>query len=426
MKLLRGGLCGLLVFSVAAFGVVEVWSESLLEIGAAALLVLWVILAWRGDVGEIRWQRLGTPFLALIGLALAQLLLHGTAYSFATRTELLKLVAYFMVFFLVAQAFRSRSDMVTLAWFLVSFCFAVSLFGIIQHFTSQGTIYWLRKLNAGGDPFGPYVNRNHFAGFVELTLPIGLALMVFRGVRRDVFPLAALLTIVPVGALILSGSRGGIVAFAFEIGVLALIARSRRAVDGSRTVAIGIVVLVAVMLVVWLGAGKAIERFSEMRPGEPSIARRGTMLLDATHIFQKHPIAGAGLGTLETVYPTYETAYDGLVVDHVHNDYVEGLAEMGILGGACGLLFLWLLFREARRTFEAEQGQFSRAIHAGGITGVAGLLFHSFLDFNLHIPANALLFLVLVYLATCQPLPAAASETRKRRLARREAETQVM
>ena len=126
--------------------------------------------------------------------------------------------------------------------------------------------------------FGPYVNRNHFAGFVELTLPIGLALMIFRGLRRDVFPLATLLTIVPVGALILSGSRAGIIGFAFEVAVLALLARSRKTASGRRSLGIGLVGLAALALVAWLGAGKAIERFSTLRPGEVSIARRVSMV----------------------------------------------------------------------------------------------------------------------------------------------------
>ena len=109
----------------------------------------------------------------------------------------------------------------------------------------------------GGDLFGPFVNRNHFAGFVELTLPAGLALLIFRGLRRDMIPLTGLLTIVPVGAMILSGSRGGIVSFAFELAVLALLARFRKAPEGPRLVALAIVGFAALALVAWLGAGQS-------------------------------------------------------------------------------------------------------------------------------------------------------------------------
>jgi O-antigen ligase len=405
MKGLRAGLCFLVAFSVLAHGAVEVWARSILEIGAVLLLLLWAVIVLRQNDAKIHWSPLNWPLLGFLGVGLAQYLFHATAYSFLTRVELLKLASYFILFFLTAQAFRSRDSLVKFAWFLLFFCFAVSLLGIIQHFTSPDKIYWFRELPAGGDLFGPYVNRNHFAGFVELTLPVGLALLIFRGLRRDLFPLAGLLTIVPVGALILSGSRGGIVSFAFELGVLVLLARSRSASEGPRLAAVGVVALAALALISWLGAGKAMERFSAVRPGEVSLGRRASMFRGAAHIFLDHPIKGTGLGTLIAVYPRYETAYDGKVVDHVHDDYIEALADTGILGGLCGLAFLWILFRESKRNFEAEQGHFSRALHAGAIAALSGLLLHSFVDFNLHIPSNALLFLLQAYLATSAPLP---------------------
>ncbi len=100
------------------------------------------------------------------------------------------------------------------------------------------------------------------------------------------------------------------------------------------------------------------------------------------------------MGSLVAVYPRFETFYDGLVVDHVHNDYMELLAEMGLLGALCGAAFLWILFRDAKKCFAAEQGHFSRAIHAAATTAICGLLLHGLVDFNLHIPSNILLFLL--------------------------------
>ncbi|MGA8223222.1 MAG: O-antigen ligase family protein [Candidatus Acidiferrales bacterium] len=425
MKALRTGLCVVFAFSVLAHGVVEVWSESVLEISAAILFVIWAIDFVREGERKIQWSALNWPLLGLLGIGLAQLVFRMTAYSYLTGTELLRLTAYFILFFLAAQAFRERADLTRLAWFLVLLCFGVSLIGIIQHFTSEGKIYWFRELTAGGDPFGPFVNRNHFAGFVELVLPVGLALLVFRGVRRDVYPMAGLLTIVPLGALILSGSRGGIVSLAFEVGVLALLARSRKGPEGPRIAAIAIVALAAVALIVWMGAGKAIERFSSMR-GDVSLSRRATMFRGAAHIFLDHPIRGSGLGTLVAVYPRYETGYDGKVVDHAHNDYIEILAETGLAGGLCCAAFLWILFRDARKAFEEEQGHFSRALHAGAITAVSGLLLHSFVDFNLQIPSNALLFLLQAYLATSPPLPSGAPVKRHRKHEHAEAESEMV
>ena len=414
MKAVRIGLCVLFAFSVLAHGVVEVWSESILEIGASLLFITWVFLAYRDPEIAIQWNPLNWPFLGFIGIGVLQLALRWSANPFFTRVELLRFSAYFIVFFLTAQAFREREDLVKLAWFLVLLGFSVGLLGIIQYFTSQGTIYWIRSLPEGGDVFGPYVNRNHFAGFVELVAPVGLALLVFRGVRRELFLLAGLLTIIPVGALILSGSRGGIVCFGFEVAVLALLASTRKGLQGATLIAVAFVGLASIALIIWLGPGKAIERFSKTRIGDVTLSRRASMFRGAAHIFLDHPLKGVGLGTIVTVFPGYDTGYDGRVVDHVHNDYIEALAETGILGGLCGIAFLWLLFTGARRSFVAEQGHFSTALHAGAIAAVCGILIHSFVDFNLHIPSNALLFLLQAYLATSAPLPAGHAMSRRR------------
>jgi O-antigen ligase len=421
MNVIRGGLLFLFAFSVLAFGAVEIWSGSILEIGASLLFIGWAVLVLVDDRIKIYWSPLNWPLLLLFGIGLAQLLLRATPYPFLTRVELLKLAAYLLIFFLSTQVFRERRDLTNLVWFLILLCFSVSLLGIVQHFTSDAKIYGFRTLTAGGDPFGPFVNRNHFAGFVELTVPAGLALLIFRGLRRDVIPLAGLLTIVPVGALILSGSRGGIVSFGFEVAVLALLTRLRKAPEGPRLVALAIVGFAALALVAWLGTGRALERFSTLHPGDVTLSRRATMVHGAARIFFDHPIIGAGLGSLVAVYPRYETIYDGHIVDHVHNDFVELLAEMGMLGGLCGLAFLWILVRESRKSFTAEQGHFSRGIHAGAIAALCGLLLHSVVDFNLHIPSNALLFLLQSYLATSAPLPSEAPMKRQRTRSREHA-----
>jgi O-antigen ligase len=414
MKGIRVGLVLLFAFSVLAFGAVEVWSQSLLEIGASILLISWAVIVYRDKQSTIRWNPLNWPLLGFIAVGIVQLAFHWTPNPFLTRLELLRLAAYFIIFFLTAQAFRERADFLKLAWFLIVLGFSVALLGIIQHFTSEETIYWSRQLLQGGDVFGPYVNRNHFAGFIELVAPVGLSLLVFRGLRRDLFPMVGLLTIIPIGALILAASRGGIVSFALEVGVLVVLARTRRGLDGPRIIAMGVVALAAVVLVAWLGAGKAIERLSNTRVGDVTVMRRVSMFRGAEHIFRDHPIKGAGLGTTISVYPRYETLYDGYVVDHVHNDYIEALAETGLLGGLCGVAFLWLLYREARKSFVAEQGHFSRALHASAIAAVCGLLLHTWVDFNLHIPSNALLFLLQAYLATSPPLPSEVPMKRQR------------
>ena len=143
MMLVQIGLCLLFAFAVLAFGAVEVWSQTILECGAALLLIIWGALFYRNADAKIRWNPLNWPFLGLILIGILQLTFHGTAYAFLTRTELLRFSAYFIVFFLLAQTFSRRAEFEALVWFLIFFCFAVSLLGIIQHFTADKQIYWM-------------------------------------------------------------------------------------------------------------------------------------------------------------------------------------------------------------------------------------------------------------------------------------------
>ena len=133
------------------------------------------------------------------------------------------------------------------------------------------------------------------------------------------------------------------------------------------------------------------------------------MLHDSLRIFQDHRIIGTGLGTLQEVFPLYETAYDGLVVNHSHNDYAEALAETGVIGGLCGLVFMVLLFWTSWKILNVEGDPRSFAYHAGALVACVGLLVHAGVDFNFHIPSNALIFLLQSALAStvfpALPLP---------------------
>lgn len=399
MRLLRIGICLLIAFSVLAFGTVEIWSESILEAGAAVLFLWWAILICRNREIETHWSPVYWPLLAFLGIAVLQLAFGATAYPFLTGVALLKISACSLLFFLIGQAFRSPRDLRFLVWFLMCFAFGVAVFGIAQNFTSHYVLYWYRPLTNGGNPFGPYVNRNDFAGLMELLAPIGLSLVLFRGVRTEQIPFVGILTVVPVIALLLTGSRGGIVSFVFELGVLALIvyvARSQK----SQIVPFAIVLLVALLAMSWLGANRVLDRFSGYRADELTANRRVTMLKGTWRVFLAHSVMGCGLGTLVAVYPRYEPYYDGKIVDHAHNDYVETLAETGLAGGICLLAFFLLWLSEARMRLVREQTFFSKAIHAAGVTACAGMAVHSFVDFNLHIPANGLVFLVMIALST--------------------------
>jgi O-antigen ligase len=396
---IRFGICFLVVFSVLAHGAVEPWSEAVLEVGAAALLLVWVAGVSTRREAHIVWTPLLWPLLGLWVVAALQLTLGISAYPFLTRIELLKYSALASLFFLCVQSFRTREQWRGFVWFLLVLGFAVSLFGILQHFTFNGKLYWVRELRYGGIPFGPYVNRNHFAGLVELLIPPGLAILILRAERRDLLPLVTLFTLLPVGALFLSASRGGMMSFFAEVVILGVLIVLRQR-EKKELAAAAMLLILGGALVSWLGIGRALERFASYKSLEVSETRRVEMFRGTWHIFLDHPLAGTGLGTLQEVFPLYDTVYDGLVVNHSHNDYAEALAETGILGGLCWLAFLILWFWYSWKNIAQDRDKRYLAYHAGAFVACFGLLAHGTVDFNFHIPSNALIFLLQAALAT--------------------------
>jgi O-antigen ligase len=245
------------------------------------------------------------------------------------------------------------------------------------------------------------VNRNHFAGFAEILIPVALVPLVLGKVRRERLFLVSLFALVPIVALLLSASRGGIVSFAVQLVILFSLLLVRR-LHSKYMLAGGVLVLCAILAVSWIGVQQVLQRFSDYQALDVSIGKRASMRHDTWRIFVDHPTLGTGLGTLQMVFPPYETFYDAKVVNHTHNDYLEALAETGVPGGLCCLWFLAILFTESVRGLKDLGSSFGAALNLSGLVGCCGLLVHSLIDFNLHIPANALLFFVSAHLATAR------------------------
>jgi O-antigen ligase len=414
MKFVRFALYGLIAFSVLAHGGVEEWARAVFETGAGLLFLCWALLFYAEKRTSLFVTPLLPPLVALLLLAAGQWLFHLSLLPFATRVEFQLLLADILLVFVAAQTIRKLEDWKGFFWFLMIFAFAVSVFGILQHLTFNGKLYWFRELGYGGIPFGPYVNRNHFAAFAELTAPLTLVPLVLGKVRRERLFIVGVFAVMQVGALLLSASRGGIISFACQIGVLAVVMIRRR--EKAKAVVAAAVLAAAFAMVSWLGVRQVLQRFSGMQSVEVTEAKRLAMALGTWHIFLDYPILGTGLGTIQAVYPAYETLYDAKVVNHTHNDYLEALAETGAVGGFCCAGFLVIFFLESRQRLLRPSSPFGATLQLAAWIGCLGFLVHSLVDFNLHIPANAILFFLLALLATTDiPAPSIRVASRHRR-----------
>jgi O-antigen ligase len=422
MKLIRIGLFVIVAFAVLSHGAVEPWARGVLECLSGVLLILWALwFFYADDAAEIVLPQLLFPLAALALAVSIQWAFRLTASRFSTRTELLLLLSMMILLFLAAQAFRTLSDWRTFAWFTMILAFFVAGLGILQHLTFNGKLYWFREMRYGGIPFGPFANRNHFAGFVELVLPMSLVPLLLGRVRRDRLVIVGILAVIPLSALLLSASRGGIISFAAELAFLVLVVLLRRS-GGRHLYAGGAVLLLAFATVSWLGVNQILARFSSLQTLEVTQSKRASMRHGTWKLFLDHPVLGSGLGTLQQVYPPYETLYDGKIVNHAHNDYLEALAETGWVGGLCCAWFLGVVAIRGLRFLQSEGNSFANTLRLCGWTACCGLLVHSLVDFNLHIPANLLLFLFMSLLGTAEvPQSEQDGVRRKRvRVARRE------
>jgi O-antigen ligase len=266
----------------------------------------------------------------------------------------------------------------------------------------------------GGWIYGPYVNHNHYAGLMEMLVPIPLVLSLTRLASAKARTAAAVAAALMVGTVFLSGSRGGMIAIVTELVIIAvLLIKQKR---GVRTaIGVGVFLFVLVGLLTWVGGDELIRRTLGSSQSEISSDLRHYIYRDGLQMFLKKPVLGWGLGTFPVVYPQFRTFYTNFFVNQAHNDYLQLLVEMGLLGFGTMLWFLWTLYARAIKKIGNWSSEMSGAVTLACGLGLSGILVHSAVDFNLQIPANAALFYVLCTIAASEPF---AQPARKRRVVR--------
>jgi O-antigen ligase len=400
------GTFGLLMFGPLAFGAVEPWSIFFLETGAVLLMLLWLLKQCIDGEITVGSNPLFVPMLAFFGLIVAQILLRVSAYPHDTVSETVLYCAYGMLCFLSTQVLRRSSQARKIGFILGFYGIAVALFALLQGIAPNGRLYWLRVPQLGGWIYGPYVNHNHYAGLMEMLVPIPLVTSLSRLADEKTRIAAGVAAAIMVGTIFLSGSRGGMLAIFSELIVLAVILfRQQRTVRIALGVGAFAVVLVSLLL--WLGGKELSARVSTISTeakGEISGGMRLSIDRDGIKMFRHRPILGWGLGTFPVVYPQFRGFYTNFFVNEAHNDYVQLLAEMGIAGFAIMLWFLIVLYRQASRKTGNWTREVSGAATLACSLGIVGILVHSLVDFNLQIPANAALFYVFCTITASPPL----------------------
>jgi O-antigen ligase len=407
------GTFGLLMFGPLAFGAVEPWSIFVLETGAVLLALLWIAKQCLDGAVRIAWNPLFVPMVAFGALILVQIVLRRSAYPHDTVSQALLYCAYGVLCFLSSQTLVRNSQARKLAVILSIYGAAIAAFALVQGVSSNGRLYWLRQPRLGGWVYGPYVNHNHYAGLMELLIPIPLVLSLTRLAHSKERIAAAVAAAVMAGTIFLSGSRGGMLALSAELVLLAVVLiKQRRGLRVALT--LGVFLMIVVGLLTWLGGEELSRRLATMATAHTDLAQdmRVQINRDGLHMFLQRPVLGWGLGTFPVVYPQFRTFYTNFYVNQAHDDYLQLLVEMGLLGFGTMVWFLVMLYRRAFRRIGDWAGDMNGAVTLACILALTGILVHSAVDFNLEIPANAALFYVFCTIAASEPLLRSARKHR--------------
>jgi O-antigen ligase len=401
-KTIFGLLLGLIVLAAIPYGTVEPWWKAAF---VCAVFAIFIVALVSGSF-RIQGGAILLPMLALAVLAFVQTLSLGSlevagfsvwntisADPYQTRFFALQMFALTACLALFYRYANTENRIRVLIYTILAVAIASAVFGILRHTTQReiGYVLPLLKPNQG---YGQFINKNHFAYLMEMALGLGLGLAIAGGVKRDRLLIYFALLLPIWTALVLSNSRGGILAMLVQIVVATLFLMSRQSVALK---ALLVVVLVVGILfgTLWVGGDRLASNL-EATTNELSTTRAGASrneIWRATlKMFAAHPILGVGLGGYWIGITAYHDASGLMTPQEAHNDYLELLSSGGVIGFAIGVWFLVAVVRATRRNINIER--------LGAILGIAGVAAHSLVDFGLHILVNAIIFLVLIAIAT--------------------------
>jgi len=356
----------------------------------------------------------------------------------ATQSSIFLTLLYLLVFMLAVLLVNTRARLKLLLWTLVLSGLLQSLYGIVMTLSGVEQIFFYEKISGRGLVTGTYINRNHLAGYLVMTLSLGIGLMLgllddrrrtgWRNVLRSWiavllggrFILRFFLVIMVIG-LVMTHSRMGNASFFIAMLVSAIVALfiMRRARRGMLTLIVSLIVIDIVIIGAWFGLDKVVDRLQDtivvhpegeaetipqpafIREGQIEINDEGRRKLhrDIRPYWKDYWLTGSGLGSFRHVFPAYKDEGLPRYYEHAHQDYYEFAVEAGLPGILMLLVLFCYPFAVALSAMRKRKDKLMQGLSFGVVMSIMALVMHSTVDFNLQIPANALTFTVVLALA---------------------------
>src|SRR5215470_13886541 len=366
-------ICSTIVISALAYGTVHYWALALFNLGGLTILILWVVDAWQ--LGQFRISRnlLQLPLFGALVLGVLQLLplrtnsgsavggigaLHTLSLDpYATRLVLVQLGTLFVYFAAVLVFTDSPHRLHLLVRTITIFGFFLAILGLTQSFSSPTKVLWMRQLDQS-TAFGPFINRHHFAGYMELTIALPLGLLFAGSVVKEKRIIYLFIAGLMGVALVITASRGGIISLVAEIVFLVIVTaiwrrpseRRRLRRSGRLKRVTGRIAMTGALLfslflgVILLGGEFSITRFIDTVNTDDPTTGRAHFWSVTLDIIKAHPYIGTGLGAFGVIYTKYDTRNGLYRLEQAHNDYLQVLSDAGVVGGVLAFSFVAMLF----------------------------------------------------------------------------------
>jgi O-antigen ligase len=402
-------ILAILVFSPLAFGAVYPWTFIVVEVLTLGVALLWLVRLWGGHKPKFLWPPLAWAVVAFVLYAVARYFTADVEYI--ARQELIRVLLYSFLFIAVLNNLYSGDNAEMIVYALVIVAALDATYALAQ-FVNHSTRVWNEVSPYIGRGSGTYINPDHFCAFLELVLPLALAFLLaarIGAVARVLLAYAALTIVV---GIIVTFSRGGWLATGvgiFTVLTFLLCHRNHR-------------LRAALVLLLLIGGGggiaahelsgnltfvRRIANSDENAPAVIDASDRLRMWRAALQMWSDHPAFGVGPGHFDPRFRQYRPEGFQLRPQHAHNDYLELLADWGTTGAVIIAVGIGCLVVGLRRTWPSvrrEETDFGHgmstryAFFIGATGGLAALAVHSLVDFNLHIPADALAGIVILAL----------------------------
>ena len=373
----------MVIFAPIARGAVRLWSVTPVLLALYSFIFIWL---WKG-VSSFKKTPLDALIFLFVALAVVSSVFSVNKYE--SFSALLRILAYVGLYYVVLNNF----DVIMRDRFLglvVGLGTVLSIYGLLQYFGKLGHSWWYPPefLSA------TYVNHNHFAGFLEMVIPVAVVMLVscpherfYRGLCLGVIVAVLLVTFA------LTQSRAGWISLAISLFVLsfALNKNTNGAKKNLFVIALIGAVIVGALYIQREPLQKRVKETTAFAHGEKEASFESRLMMweASAKMLRDNPFVGVGIGAFDSGFYRYRPqGFDSRAI-YAHNDYLHMAAEMGILAP---LIMIGILFLVLKAGFRRNAGP----LILGCSAGVLSLALHGFADFNFHIPANMLLLMVYI------------------------------